>query len=224
MPACDRHRRPQLVRRIVEEPLLPLEQRRAYVRDGLHLSHRRLSPAGMPDHGEEHRRHERHLEELAPQLDALERVREDARTRRDDDRSEDDAGDAGAPDAEAVDDRQADPDEVERDRLPGRPRDHRHPVGDREEAPQDLYRVRCEGSFQAFESSSTDGRAGDPRVLTRRRQAAPRPQPAGSQHGGWSRCGRRARASAADAARRRRRRSSRGRSRIPTRLRAGARG
>ena len=37
VPARDRDRRAQLVRRVVEEPLLPFEQRRAHVRQRLDL-------------------------------------------------------------------------------------------------------------------------------------------------------------------------------------------
>ena len=68
--ARNRHRRAQLVRDVVEEALLLLDER-------LGLAHRRLPAPRMPHHREEHRRHQRHLEQLAPELDPLEGVGED---------------------------------------------------------------------------------------------------------------------------------------------------
>jgi len=44
------------------------------------------APPRVPDHREEHRRHERHLEQLAPKLQPFERVGEDRGARGDDDR------------------------------------------------------------------------------------------------------------------------------------------
>ena len=118
MTARDRDRRSQLVRDVVQEPLLPHDER-------LGGAHGRLPAPCVPHHREEHRRHERHLEELAPELDPLERVGEDRGARGDDDRAEHQRRRLRLPDAEAVDERQADPDEMERDRLPARPDDHR---------------------------------------------------------------------------------------------------
>jgi hypothetical protein len=63
----------------VEEPLLTLEQRRPHLRDALHLGEGQLAPLRVPDHRKEHRGHERHLEQLAPELDPVEGVGEDAR-------------------------------------------------------------------------------------------------------------------------------------------------
>ena len=78
----DRHGRSQLVRDIVQEPLLPRDER-------FGASHRRLPATRVPHHREEHRRHQRNLEELAPELDPLEGVGEDRRAGRHDDRAED---------------------------------------------------------------------------------------------------------------------------------------
>ena len=104
MAARDRHGRAQLVRDVVEEPLLPVEQRGALGRLVLARSATRvLAPARMPDHREEHRRHQRHLEQLAPELLAGEGVAQDQRARRRDHEAEHDAGRAPAPDPEAVD-------------------------------------------------------------------------------------------------------------------------
>ena len=68
MTACDRHGRSQLVGRVVEKALLTLEQRRALLGLTLDGTERVLSPPRVPHHREEHRRHQRHLEELAPEL------------------------------------------------------------------------------------------------------------------------------------------------------------
>ena len=185
MSARDRHRRPQLVRDVVKELLLPLEQRRAL----LGLTPRPsasgvLAPARVPDHREEHRRHERHLEELAPLLVAAERVVHDQERRSKPRTTARTKPSAEAPDPEAVEQRQADPDEVERDRLPARPQGHRGEVGERE---RDPARSRAElGRSEA-----------------------------GSPHGERSRSARPRRASCAGGARRRRRRSSRDRSGSP---------
>ncbi len=64
----DRDRRAQLVRGVLHEPLLALEQ--AEVRHGhpLGLLHRRQATARVPHHRQEHRRHERHLGELVERL------------------------------------------------------------------------------------------------------------------------------------------------------------
>ena len=138
MATGDRHGRAQLVRRVVEEPLLALEQRCAGLRERLHLVHRRLTAPRMPHHRHEHRAHQRHLEQLAPELDAVECVAEDARAGSEDDDGEHRERHGRRPDSEPVDDRQADPDEVERDRLPARPGDHRGEVGERERPPPAL--------------------------------------------------------------------------------------
>ena len=61
----------------------------------------------MAHHGEEHRGHERDLEQLAPELHAVERIAEDRGAGGDDDRAENDAGDGGRPHPEAVEERQA---------------------------------------------------------------------------------------------------------------------
>ena len=66
--ARDRHRRAQLVRRVVQEALLPLQERRALLRLVLDDRERLLPPARVPHHREEHRRHQRDLEQLAPEL------------------------------------------------------------------------------------------------------------------------------------------------------------
>ena len=72
--ARDRHRRPQLVRDVVEEALLPGEQRARSRRAPRSRSQRVLAPPRVPDHRQEHRRHQRHLEQLAPELVPCERV------------------------------------------------------------------------------------------------------------------------------------------------------
>ena len=141
MATRDRDRCPQLVRGVVEEPLLPLEQRGAHLGDALNLCERRLPALRVPDHGEEHRRHERHLEQLTPELDAGERVGHDARARREDHHGKDGPHRSRRPDADAVDEREGDPDEVERDRLPARPGDHRHEIRNREGRPRSLERI-----------------------------------------------------------------------------------
>jgi len=61
----------------VEEALLLIEQRRARGRLALDRPQRVLAAASVPDHRKEHRSHERHLEEFAPELLAGEGVVED---------------------------------------------------------------------------------------------------------------------------------------------------
>ena len=103
--------------------------------------YRRLPSACMPHHREEHRRHERHFEKLAPELDPLEGVDKNRRAGRDEDRAEHERGHLRPPDAEAIEERQADPDEVERDRLPARPCDHYRDVRRGERDPRNLDEV-----------------------------------------------------------------------------------
>ena len=80
MSPRDRDRRAQLVRGVVDEALLALEQRAALLGSGLGDRSASIAPAGVPDHREEQRRHQRDLEQLAPELDAAEGV--EARSRR----------------------------------------------------------------------------------------------------------------------------------------------
>ena len=75
--ARDRHRRPQLVRGVVDESLLALEHRAALLRATLGDPLRLDAPARVPHHRQEHRRHQRHLEQLTPELDSVERVERD---------------------------------------------------------------------------------------------------------------------------------------------------
>jgi hypothetical protein len=144
VPARDRDGRSQLVRRVVDEALLALEHRAPLLGpafgDPLSLD----APAGVPHHRQEHRGHQRHLEQLAPQLAPVERVERDRRGGRDHHAGEHDQRRASRPHPEAVDERQADPDEVERDRLPARPGDHRGVVDDREQKPEQLDVVAAE--------------------------------------------------------------------------------
>ena len=120
MAARDRDRRSQLVRDIVQQTLLALEQLRTLACEPLHGLKRRLPAPGVPHHRDEHGRHERHLEQLAPELSALKGVVEDHDAGRRRHGREHDRRRAQAPHPEAVQDREAHPDEVERDRLPAR--------------------------------------------------------------------------------------------------------
>ena len=190
MAARDRHRRPQLVRDVVKELLLPFEQPRAILRHRLGDTDRLLSPAGVPDHGEEHRGHERHLGQLAGQLRPAADVEHDHQPGRGADAGEDERRGHGTPDPEAVEQRQAHPDEVEGNRLPARPPDHGDDVGRRERDPEQVDRI----------GPTTRQQAGIPRGG--RFRSSP------------------TRASCAAAGRRRRRRSSLDRSGSPTRRRA----
>jgi len=63
----------------MEETLLPFEQGGALVGQLLERLQSLLAPAGMPNHGEEHGRHERHLEELACELRSAVDVEKDQR-------------------------------------------------------------------------------------------------------------------------------------------------
>ena len=136
----DSHRRPQLVGGVIHELLPPRHQLGVLLGAQLGHAQRVLTPSCMPDHGEEHRGHERHLEELAPELDPLEGVHEDQPAGTDDYGRENDRRPAAIPNAEAVDQGQADPHEVERDRFPVGPKAHRDEVGGRERSPRQLDR------------------------------------------------------------------------------------
>jgi len=129
--SCDRHRCAELVRGVVDEALLLLQQR-------LGDAERDLAAPRVPDHREEHRRHQRHLEQLAPELDPFEGVGENQRACPEEDHGEHERRRRRAPHTEAVEQRQADPDEVERDRLPARPDRHRRQVRGGEDAPGEL--------------------------------------------------------------------------------------
>ena len=138
--AGDRDRRAQLMGDVVEEALLLAEQIGALGRLALEPAERVLAAARMPDHREEHRGHERHLEQLAPELGPGEGVAEDQAARAGDHEPEHDARGRGSPDPEAVDEGQADPDEMERDRLPARPGCHRDEVRRSKREPRSLDR------------------------------------------------------------------------------------
>ena len=77
MATCDRHGRAELVRDVVQKPLVALEQVGALLGERLDRRQGLGAATRMPDHGEEHRRHQRHLEELAPELQSVERIGED---------------------------------------------------------------------------------------------------------------------------------------------------
>ena len=119
----------------MDEALLALEQRPALLGalfcDALGLD----APARMPDHRQEHRRHQRHLEELPPQLNSAECIEADRQRRHPHHEPEHDERSPHRPHPEAVQEREADPDEVKRDRLPARPREHRHVVQGSERDP-----------------------------------------------------------------------------------------
>ena len=136
----DSHRRPQFVGGVIHELLPPRHQLGVLLGAQLGRAQRVLAPTGMPDHGEEHRGHQRHLEELAPKLDPVEGVHEDQSTRAGDHGRENDPRSVATPDAEAVNQGQADPYEVERDRLPVGPEAHCDEVGGRERSPRQLDR------------------------------------------------------------------------------------
>ena len=140
MTSRDRHRRAQLVRCIMQKTFLALEQRRALRRLTLDDAERFLPPARVPHHREKHRRHQRHLEQLAPELIADERVLQDQRAGRRHDDAEGEVRGGDAPDPEPVHEGEADPDEVERDRLPTGPQAHGDEVRARERRPRDLDR------------------------------------------------------------------------------------
>ncbi len=93
----DRHRGAQLVGGVVDEALLALEHRAPLLGQRLGDPGRLDPPARVPDHRQEHGRHQRHLEQLAPQLDALEGVEPDRHRRdRHDARQHDPASSASA--------------------------------------------------------------------------------------------------------------------------------
>ena len=81
--ARDRHGRAELVRGVVQEALLALEQRCPLVREPLDFAHRMLAAPRVPDHCKEHHGHQRDLEQLAPRLIAVERVDQDQAPGRD---------------------------------------------------------------------------------------------------------------------------------------------
>ncbi len=70
--ARDRHRGSELVGNVVQKTVVAHHEL-------LGGTHRRLPATCVPHHCEEHRRHQRHFEQLAPKLDSFERVDEDRR-------------------------------------------------------------------------------------------------------------------------------------------------
>ena len=79
--ASDRDRRAQLVRGVLDEALLALDQRAVLLGPALHDPKRLDAAARVPHHRQEHRRHQRHLEQLAPELDTAERIEPDREPR-----------------------------------------------------------------------------------------------------------------------------------------------
>ena len=189
--ARDRHRRPELVRGVVQKPLLAREQRGSGLGLLLHLAKRGLPAPRVPDHREEHGRHERHLRQLARELRAHVDVPQDQRAGRDDHRAEHGQHRPDPPDAEAVQQRQADPDEVERDRLPRLPERHRDEVRGREETPPDLQptKPRQGGtprggrsrSARRGRASAAAGERRPRRRSSRDRSGSPTPRRAGAR-------------------------------------------
>ena len=197
----------------MDEALLALEHRASLLGAVLGDPHRINAPARVPDHGQKHGRHERDLEQLAPQLDARERVEHDRRARKDDHEAQNDERRPERPHAEAVEQREADPHEMERDRLPARPRDHRPVVDESEQHPQQLHSVTTQGRGSA---ERPDARAPEGDVGLR--------PPRDSRHCARSRSGRPVPAAGAVASRTRRRHSTSDRSRSPRPPKAAARG
>ena len=137
MPARDRHRRAQLVRGVVEEPLLPLEQRRASSRRApppafIAACRRRACQTIATNIADMSGTSNSSPQSWMPANASLrDRSRRSPRMTT----ASTASVDRRRPDAEAVDDREADPDEVERDRLPARPGDHRGEVRERRTRP-----------------------------------------------------------------------------------------
>jgi hypothetical protein len=131
VPAGDGDRGPQLVRRVADELELA-GGGAAQLRDG------RLVATRVPDHGAEHRGHQRHLGELFGRQAVVDHRRGHRGAGAQADRRQDREGRAHRPQPEPVEQREADPDLVERDRRPRGDQDDRDRVRERERGPQQL--------------------------------------------------------------------------------------
>jgi hypothetical protein len=142
MAAGDRDRRAQLMRYVVEELLLAGDDRRALGGLALERACRLLVAPSVPDHRQEHERHQRHLEQFPPLLAARACVVEYQQPGDDAEHEQHSVGRLQRPDAEAVEHGEAGPDEVEWDRLPARPLRHGGEVQERERDPREIERAK----------------------------------------------------------------------------------
>ena len=135
----------QLVRGILQELALLLQQAQVLLGDPLHLFHGRQPflgggqpSAAVPHHDQEHQRDQRNFGQVVGVLLALEDLHEDdaAGGQRHGGQGQD--GGLDAPQPEPVDHGQADPDGQERHRLPGRDQAHGGQVEADEHGPGDI--------------------------------------------------------------------------------------
>jgi hypothetical protein len=162
MPERDRDRRSELVRSVLEELSLAFEQAPVRFRDPLRLVQSGLAPPGVPDHRDEHRRHERHLGQLVEGLESPADVEPDEGRGGQHDRSENGQRGSDVPHSEPVQQSEAHPDEMERHGLPVREEEHRCKVRDREQHPGDVDPALARGPLRSVNPHRCDTRPPGP--------------------------------------------------------------
>ena len=131
----DRDRRPQLVRGVLQEPPLVVEQPGVVLADHLVRPLGRQLAVRVPRHRQEHQGKQRVLGQLGGGLGADDDVIGDADRGHREHRAATHRVGPPVPGAEPVDERQARPDQVERDRLPVGEHDHEVEVDQGEDPP-----------------------------------------------------------------------------------------
>ena len=151
MAEGDGDRGTQLVRGVLQELPLLLQQAQVFLGDPLHLFHRgqpflggRQPPAAVPDHDQEHQRDQRDFGQVVGVLLALKDLHADDAAGGQRHRRPGQDRRLQPPQPEPVDHGQADPNGQERYRLPGRQQPHRRQVEAREHRPGDIRRHRAE--------------------------------------------------------------------------------
>ena len=152
----------ELVRRVLDEPPLALEQAQVRVGDLLDLTRRGKAAPSVPGHREEHRRHERHLGDLIERLEAARDVDPDGHSGRHHHRSQGPHRGPDVPHPEPIQKGQAHPDEVERHRLPIGQQEHGDQVED------------GKGDPGGVDPMTAEARLGPLRL---HRRGTPRPEP-----------------------------------------------
>ena len=144
VPERDGDRGAKLVRGVLQEPALGGEQPRVFLADQARLLFRGELAPGVPDHGQEHGRHQRDLGELGARFGAARHVQANASGGRRHDHAKHREGGLGRPGTEPVHQRDAYPDQVEGDRLPARKGKDGDQVDRGEDRPPRVEQCRAE--------------------------------------------------------------------------------
>jgi hypothetical protein len=139
----DRDRGTQVVRGVLEEPALSLEQAAVLLPDELALLVGGDPPVGVPDDRHEHRRQQRYLGRLLQRLVVVQQVQADPGERGDDHDAEPPQHRVGGPQPQRVQHREPGRDQVEGHRVPGRPDRDRDQVHQDQAYPGRVEPVAC---------------------------------------------------------------------------------